>query len=59
MKLQIIISLILAFLLTQAPVFGKYFAMINTMIHETGHSLVALLTGEKSGTFPCSLILQV
>ncbi|MFG6146712.1 M50 family metallopeptidase [Halobacillus sp. B23F22_1] len=45
MKLQIIISLILAFLLTQAPLIGKYFAMLNTMIHETGHSLVALLTG--------------
>ncbi|MFC7319954.1 M50 family metallopeptidase [Halobacillus campisalis] len=45
MKLQIIICLILAFLLTQSPIIGKYFAMINTMIHETGHSLTALLTG--------------
>ncbi|GGF17125.1 hypothetical protein GCM10010954_14740 [Halobacillus andaensis] len=50
MKLQIIISLILAFLLTQAPLIGKYFAMINTMIHETGHSLVALLTGGEVRT---------
>ncbi|MFC7063009.1 M50 family metallopeptidase [Halobacillus seohaensis] len=45
MKLQILFSLILALLLTQAPIVGKYFAMINTMIHETGHSLTALLTG--------------
>ncbi|WP_173918056.1 M50 family metallopeptidase [Halobacillus sp. Marseille-Q1614] len=45
MKLQIIISLILAFILTQAPIVGKYFAMVNTMIHETGHSLMALITG--------------
>nr|WP_256521893.1 M50 family metallopeptidase [Halobacillus sp. A5] len=35
----------MAFMLTQAPIFGKYFAMINTMIHETGHSLTALITG--------------
>ncbi len=45
MKLQILISLILALLLTQSPIIGKYFAMINTMIHESGHSLMALLTG--------------
>ncbi|WP_082231946.1 M50 family metallopeptidase [Halobacillus massiliensis] len=45
MKLQIIVSLILAFILTQAPIIGKYFAMVNTMIHETGHSLMALMTG--------------
>ncbi|MYL29816.1 M50 family peptidase [Halobacillus halophilus] len=45
MKLQIIIALILALLLTQLPVAGKYFAVLNTMIHETGHSLTALMTG--------------
>ncbi|UOQ95555.1 M50 family metallopeptidase [Halobacillus shinanisalinarum] len=45
MKVQIATSLILALLLTQAPIIGKYFAMINTMIHESGHSLMALLTG--------------
>ncbi|WP_347861795.1 M50 family metallopeptidase [Salimicrobium sp. PL1-032A] len=45
MKTQIIISLIVALLLTQMPIIGKYFAMINTMVHETGHSLMALVTG--------------
>ncbi|SDY33470.1 M50 family metallopeptidase [Salimicrobium album] len=45
MKTQIIISLIVALLLTQMPIIGKYFAMLNTMVHETGHSLMALLSG--------------
>ncbi|UOQ44715.1 M50 family metallopeptidase [Halobacillus salinarum] len=45
MKLQIIIGLIAALLLTQMPIVGKYFAVVNTMIHESGHSLIALITG--------------
>ncbi|WP_226582388.1 M50 family metallopeptidase [Halobacillus litoralis] len=45
MKMQITVALILALLLTQMPIVGKYFAILNTMIHETGHSLTALLTG--------------
>ncbi|WLR48498.1 M50 family metallopeptidase [Halobacillus litoralis] len=45
MKLQVLSALILAFLLTQLPVVGKYFAILNTMIHESGHSLMALITG--------------
>ncbi|RDY71015.1 M50 family peptidase [Halobacillus trueperi] len=45
MKLQVFSALILALLLTQLPVVGKYFAILNTMIHESGHSLMALITG--------------
>ncbi|WP_394219040.1 M50 family metallopeptidase [Halobacillus trueperi] len=45
MKLQVLSALILALLLTQLPVVGKYFAILNTMIHESGHSLMALITG--------------
>jgi hypothetical protein len=45
MKGQIIIGLIVALLLTQLPIVGKYFAILNTMIHESGHSLMALVTG--------------
>ncbi|SFK12531.1 Peptidase M50B-like [Halobacillus dabanensis] len=45
MKLQVISALILALILTQLPIAGKYFAILNTMIHESGHSLMALITG--------------
>lgn len=45
MKLQVISVLILALILTQLPIVGKYFAILNTMIHESGHSLMALITG--------------
>jgi hypothetical protein len=45
MKLQMISALILALILTQLPIVGKYFAILNTMIHESGHSLMALITG--------------
>lgn len=45
MKLQVISALILALILTQMPIIGKYFAILNTMIHESGHSLMALITG--------------
>ncbi|SFG49958.1 Peptidase M50B-like [Halobacillus alkaliphilus] len=45
MKTQIILGLIVALLLTQMPIVGKYFAILNTMIHESGHSLTALITG--------------
>lgn len=35
--------LVLAFLLPRIPVVGKFFNIINTLIHEFGHTLVALL----------------
>lgn len=35
----------LAFLLPRIPVVGKFFNIINTLIHELGHALVALILG--------------
>ena len=45
MKLQALTALVLALILTRLPIVGKYFAILNTMIHESGHSLMALITG--------------
>ena len=39
-----IILLIAGFLLSRIPVVGKYFRGVNTLIHETGHALMALIT---------------
>lgn len=47
MKKKIILFIILAVLLTQMPIIGKYFSIVNTLIHETGHSLIAIITGGK------------
>jgi hypothetical protein len=35
----------LAFVLTQIPIIGDYFRIINTVIHESGHAFIALLGG--------------
>jgi len=40
----LIAVLIVAFLLPQIPVVGKFFNIINTAIHELGHALMALVT---------------
>ncbi|WP_181350790.1 M50 family metallopeptidase [Thalassobacillus sp. CUG 92003] len=45
MKTQMVIGVILAVVLTQIPIIGRYFSVVNTLIHESGHSLMALLTG--------------
>ncbi|MGZ4161312.1 MAG: M50 family metallopeptidase, partial [Neobacillus sp.] len=37
--------LILAFILIQVPIVGNYVEIINTLIHESGHALVALFGG--------------
>lgn len=34
-----------AFLLIQTPVIGNYFRLFNTVIHESGHAMIALLGG--------------
>ncbi|WP_226037502.1 M50 family metallopeptidase [Aquibacillus saliphilus] len=47
MKKKLILFIIFAVLLTQMPVIGKYFSIVNTLIHETGHSLMAIITGGK------------
>ena len=38
---------IFSFILTKVPIIGKYFRVANTLIHESGHAFVALIT---SGT---------
>lgn len=40
---QFLFSIAAALLLTQIPYIGKYFKVINTMVHESAHALVALL----------------
>lgn len=45
MKKKIVLFIILAVILTQMPIIGKYFSIVNTLIHETGHSLIAIITG--------------
>ena len=39
--------IILALLLPRVPVVGKWFNVINTIVHETGHALMALLMEGK------------
>lgn len=42
-----IFYIVIALLLTQVPLIGKYFRLFNTLIHEIGHVLAALITGGK------------
>lgn len=37
----------LSILLTDLPIIGKYISIVNTLIHETGHALMAIATGGK------------
>ncbi|WP_244895511.1 M50 family metallopeptidase [Evansella clarkii] len=37
----------IAVILLRIPVLGKYLAVINTLIHEIGHALMALVTGGR------------
>lgn len=43
----LIIIFILVAVLSYIPVIGPYFKLFNTLIHEAGHALVAILTGGK------------
>jgi len=36
--------LVLSFVIARLPVVGKYLRVVNTLIHETGHSLMTLMT---------------
>ena len=36
--------LVLSFVIARIPVIGKYLRVVNTLIHETGHSIMTLLT---------------
>ncbi|HBI03760.1 MAG TPA: hypothetical protein DDY49_07000, partial [Paenibacillaceae bacterium] len=37
------VYLLLAYLVTLVPVVGKYFSVLNTLFHEVGHGICALL----------------
>lgn len=39
--------LLAAFVMMRIPLFGKYLMLVDTMIHESGHALMALLTNGK------------
>ena len=41
------IILVVSIILTRTPFVGKYFRIVNTMIHESGHALVALITSAQ------------
>ncbi|MBO0962857.1 M50 family metallopeptidase [Neobacillus sp. MM2021_6] len=38
--------LVIAFLLIHVPILGNYVKVVNTLIHESGHALIALLGGK-------------
>ncbi|WP_112180949.1 MULTISPECIES: M50 family metallopeptidase [Paraliobacillus] len=45
MKKKLVLFLILALFLTQMPLVGTYFSIVNTLLHETGHALMSIITG--------------
>ena len=45
---KVILFIILAIILTKLPIAGKYFAIVNTLIHEVGHQLASILTFGKA-----------
>lgn len=45
--MDIVIFLLIAFGISRIPVIGKYVKVVNTMIHESGHALMAMLTSGK------------
>jgi hypothetical protein len=45
--MSFILYLTVAIILLHIPVLGKYVAVIQTLIHEAGHGLAAILTGGK------------
>lgn len=46
-EVNVILYLLLAFVLTKIPVMGKYLRMVNTIIHEICHIVIATVTGGK------------
>ncbi|MBF0706656.1 M50 family metallopeptidase (plasmid) [Alkalihalobacillus hwajinpoensis] len=42
-----IVTLCVAFLVSRIPVVGKYIGGIDTLLHETGHALMALITSGR------------
>ncbi|MCM3692561.1 M50 family metallopeptidase [Neobacillus niacini] len=45
LSIKFLLFLGLAFVLTQVPIIGDYFRIINTVIHESGHAFIALFGG--------------
>ena len=45
---KVVLFIILAIILTKLPIVGKYFAIVNTLIHEVGHQLASILTFGKA-----------
>ncbi|WP_416150595.1 M50 family metallopeptidase [Salipaludibacillus sp. HK11] len=45
--LVLIIVLTLIAVLSYVPLIGPYFKLFNTMVHETGHAIAAILTGGR------------
>lgn len=45
---KIILFIILSIILTRLPIVGKYFAIVNTLIHEVGHQLASIITFGKA-----------
>lgn len=45
--MKMFLFLLVAFLLARIPYIGKYFSMVNTLIHESGHALFSFLTKGK------------
>lgn len=45
--MKIIIMLLITFFVLRIPILGKYLRVVNTMIHESGHAIAALLTSGK------------
>ncbi|NLJ18295.1 M50 family metallopeptidase [Globicatella sulfidifaciens] len=42
---KLIVFIVIAYVFLKLPIFGKYVSVVNTLFHEVGHALMALLTG--------------
>ena len=45
LSIKFFLFLGLAFVLLHIPILGDYFSIINTVIHESGHAIIALFGG--------------
>lgn len=47
MKITLLLFILIAAAITRIPIVGKYFSIVNTLIHELGHAFMAILTGGR------------